>query len=69
MHLYRGDLVSSTKYSTVLLVLLLTALKFFMPLGVSLIQSLHIWFHTDLLIWGKMKQNILYLSFVKTLKH
>lgn len=55
MHLYRDDLVSYTKYSAVLLVLLLTALKFPVPLGVSLMQSLMMWLHTDLFIRGKTK--------------
>lgn len=40
MHLCRDDLVSNTKYAAVLQVLLPTALKFSMPLGISLIQPL-----------------------------
>lgn len=44
-----------TKYSTVLQVLLLTALKFPTPSGVSLMQSLMMWVHTDLFMWGRMK--------------
>lgn len=67
MHLCRDDLVSNTKYSAVLQVLLPTALKFSMPLGISF-SHLMMWLHADLLIWEKMKQNILCFTTCKNVK-
>ena len=62
MHLCRDDLVSETKYSALLQVLLLTPLKFSMPLFyfillyfISLMQSLIMWFYTDLFYLGDIK--------------